>query len=61
MWSFEVLNALIDLDQRTPVFFQQEIFAHGDLKVRKLALEILRELEPTRKTSRVLHEILKLH
>lgn len=59
--DFEVQNALRDLDQRTPEFFRREIFAHGDPKVRNDAVSELKELDPERKSVRLLGEILKLY
>jgi hypothetical protein len=58
--QFEVKNALTDLDQRTPAYFLQEIFHHGDLKVREDAKVALREMDPDRKSVRVLREVLRL-
>ena len=58
--QFEYKNALSDLDQRTPEYFRAEIFAHGDLTARKSALEALKDLDPTRRSCRVLREIYRL-
>ncbi len=43
MADFETTNALRELDRRTPVFLRLEVFAHGDLRVRKQAEEELRK------------------
>lgn len=58
--NFEVLNALNDLDQRTPDYFLTELFAHGDQKVRLDAVEALKELGPEKKSARVLRELIRL-
>lgn len=58
--NFEVLNALNELDQRTPAYFLAEIFAHGDAQVRLDAIEILADLDPEQKSVRVLRELIKL-
>ena len=58
--NFEVQNALRDLDRKTPSYYLDEIFSHGDLKVRTDALKVLSELEPRQKTSRKLREMLRL-
>lgn len=60
MRRFEVEHALRDLDRRTPAYFREEIFAHGDLKVRTEAVRVLRDLDPRRKSVAVLRETLKL-
>lgn len=58
--EFEVTNALRDLDERTPPYLLQEIFHHGDLKVRLDSIKVLKDLDTARRTSRVLREILKI-
>ena len=58
--KFDLQNALRDLDQRTPAFFRQELFAHGDIKVRNNAVEVLTELEPRDRTSERLRTKLQL-
>lgn len=57
---FEVQNALRDLDEKTPGYFLEEIFHHGDLKVRGQALKVLGDIDPKRQTTRVLLEMLKI-
>jgi hypothetical protein len=57
---FEVQHALRDLDERTPVYFLQEIFAHGDLKGKISAMKVLTEINTHRKSVRILREILKI-
>jgi hypothetical protein len=57
---FEVQNALRDLDEKTPGYFLEEIFHHGDLKVRLQALKVLGDIDPTRRSTRVLLEMLKI-
>lgn len=51
--------ALHDLDRLTAGYLVSELFAHGSLEPRAHALQTLRALDPTRRTSRVLREILK--
>lgn len=58
--KFDLQNALRDLDQRTPAFFRQELFAHGDVKVKTVAVEVLTELEPQDRTSELLRTKLQL-
>ena len=59
--TFEVLNALRDLDRRTPAFFLEEIFHHGDQTMRERALEILKDLDPQQhRSSAVLRDMLKV-
>lgn len=60
MASFELLRALEELDRTTPAYFIQEMFAHGRLEVRRTALEVLRDLEPRRKSCRLLREVLSI-
>ena len=57
---FEVKNALRDLDATTPSYMREEIFHHGDLKVRTEALKVLGDLDPKRKSTRLLKEMLRL-
>lgn len=57
---FEVQNALRDLDEKTPGYFLEEIFHHGDLKVREQALKVLGDIDPKRRTTRVLLEMLEI-
>lgn len=57
---FEVQNALRDLDQKTPAYFLEEIFSHGDLKVRTEAAQALADLDPERRTTRILLEMLRI-
>ncbi|MGE0709006.1 MAG: hypothetical protein AB7N76_23390 [Planctomycetota bacterium] len=58
--SFEVKNALIDLNQKTPEYLLREIFHHGKLAVREHAEKELKELDPKRRTVRKLREMLEL-
>lgn len=58
--KFDVQNALRDLDQPTPAFFRQELFSHGDLKVRLAAVEVLTDLDPEERTSELLRTKLQL-
>ena len=59
--DFETRIALCDLDERTPAFFVQELFAHGELRVRAEALRALRKgLDPTERTSAMLRQLLRL-
>ena len=57
---FDTCHALRDLDRKTPAYFLQEIFHHGDQKVRMHAAEALADLEPERKSVRILREILRI-
>ena len=57
---FEVMNALRDLDNATPAYFLQEMFHHGDLKVRLESIKVLTDLDVKRHTCRVLKEMLKI-
>lgn len=57
---FEVQNALNGLDQRTPEYLLQEIFAHGSLQARQDAIEILADLDPEQKTASSLRDMLQL-
>jgi hypothetical protein len=56
--SFEVTHALRNLDERTPEFFRRELFAHGDLTMRRVAIEAL--TKPSKRSVRILCEILRL-
>lgn len=58
--EFEVTNALRDLDNATPAYLLQEIFHHGDLKVRMESIKVLKDLDVTRRTGRVLIEWLRI-
>lgn len=61
MDTFVVLQALEDLDRRTPAYFVQEIFAHGREDVVRVARLVLREgVEPRRKSPRLLREVLTI-
>lgn len=60
MASFELLRALEELDRKTPAYFIHEMFAHGRLEVRRVAVEVLGDLEPRRKSSRLLREVLAI-
>lgn len=44
MAGFEVVNALTDLDRRTPLFFKLEIFRHSDRTAVEDAAAILGDL-----------------
>ena len=44
--SFEVEHALRDMDQKTTPYLLEEIFHHGDLKVRIDAARELAMLDP---------------
>ena len=43
--NFEVKNALLDLDQKTPEYFLRELWAHGKLEVKQSAQESLKDLD----------------
>ena len=58
--SFEVEHALRDMDQKTTPYLLEEIFHHGDLKVRIDAARELAMLDPTRRTTRLLLQILQI-
>ncbi len=60
MRRFEIEQALRELGRRTPDYFRDEIFSHGDLKVRTEAAKVLKELEPQRRSTQILKEMLKL-
>jgi len=55
---FEILNALRDLDRKTPPFFVSELFAHGDLATRLNAIKAL--TSPQENSARFLREMLKI-
>jgi len=57
---FEFLQALRDLDERTPSFYLQEMFAHGSLELRTDALSELQDLDPERETAAELRDMLRL-
>lgn len=57
---FEVLNALRGLDTRTPAYFLEELFSHGDLKLKLDALEALKDLDPEQGTSQEVRRMLSL-
>lgn len=44
MAEFEVINALTDLDRRTPLYFKMEIFCHSDRTAVEDAIAILSDL-----------------
>lgn len=58
--NFEALHALRDLDVGTAPFLLQEIFNHGDLKVRLESIKVLRDLDTKLRTNRVLREMLRI-
>lgn len=58
--NFEVVNALRDLDVETSPYLLQEIFSHGDLKVRLESIQVLKDLDTARRTSLVLREMLRI-
>lgn len=58
--NFEYVNALRDLDNTTAEYFLEEIFHHGDLKVRLEAAKVLLDLDPSKSTARKLRNILKI-
>lgn len=58
--NFDMEHALRDLDEKTPAYLVDEIFAHGDLTMRKLALGALEDVEPEKRTVRVLAEMLRI-
>ena len=58
MVNFEVMNALRDLDQKTPSFFVAELFAHGDLTMRMNAIRALKR--PRDDSTRILIEMLRI-
>ena len=55
---FEFTYALLGLDKKTPKFFVNEIFAHGDLTSRKQALQILQNLGCKPKATQMLISML---
>ena len=57
---FEFKNALTDLDQKTPSYLRQEIFAHGKLTMRREAIKALSDLDTSQLTVRVLREIIRI-
>jgi hypothetical protein len=58
--QFEFKNALTDLDQKTPTYFRDEIFHHGDLTARREAIKALGDLDTRQHTVRVLREIIRI-
>jgi len=57
----DYLIALTDLHEKTPQFFRDEVFAHGDAKTRIVALRILRDgLDPVRRSSPVLRAMMQI-
>lgn len=58
-FRFEYQHALRDLEQRTPKYLREEVFAHGDLTVKIYAVEALDDLDEDRATS-ALKDMLKL-
>lgn len=61
MADFETLQALQGLDSRTPEFFRQEVWAHGDLRLVHVARQILQSgLDPTDRTGYTLRSLLRL-
>lgn len=56
--KFEVLNALRDLDERTPEYLQGEVFCHGSLKVRTDAIAVLASLNQFDGSTRTLREMI---
>ena len=58
--NFEVQNALVTLDKRTPTFFIAEMFAQGDMTAKRQATEALKDLDGGTETSRKLRNMLKL-
>jgi hypothetical protein len=57
--NFEVQNALVTLDKRTPSFFVAEMFGQSDLTSKKQSIEALRDLEVTG-ASKKLRSMLKI-
>lgn len=51
---FEVINALLDLDDRTPSFFIDEIFCHSQTETISEARKILTEMDPKKRSCRIL-------
>jgi hypothetical protein len=51
--NFEVQNALVTLDKRTPSFFVAEMFGQSDLTSTKQAIEALKNLEGTASAKRL--------
>lgn len=45
--EYEFKHALHDLDQPSPPFFVQEIFNHGSLESRQIAIVVLSEMGTT--------------
>lgn len=51
---FQIKQALENLDSKTPDFFVEEIWCHGQTDTRKEAIRILTEMYPQKKSCRVL-------
>lgn len=60
MDKFAVMNALNNLDERTPAYLRGEIFAHGDQTVRFDAIRVLGSLDPSDNTSETLRSMLRV-
>ena len=59
--DFETMNALRELDQRTPEYFRWEAWAHGDTRTVCAALGILQSgLDPAERTGYTLRSLLRL-
>jgi hypothetical protein len=60
MASFELISALSGLDEKTPAYFRDEIFAHGDLTTRRLAIQILSNPDSGSSAARTLMNLLRV-
>jgi hypothetical protein len=59
--KFETTNALRELDQPTPEYLRQEVWAHGNTKTVRVARGILQSgLDPGARTSRTLRSLLRV-
>lgn len=58
--QFEFLNALRDLDERTPHYKVVEIFHHGNLMVRVKAAQILAGISPRIRATPTLRRMLAI-
>ena len=57
--QFDYMIALTDLDERTPQYFRDEIFAHAEGKALIQAREILHSgLDPSRRHSPLLRALI---